>query len=118
MKYSIVVVALAAVFASGVGTAKADSGEPRSVTVRFADLDTTKVEGAATLYQRLKSASAGVCRGLEQAKGLTQELAFTNCVRTAMSNAVVKVNRPAVTAYAAAHGMPASTAIVRIASNK
>jgi len=39
--------------------------EPRSVTVRFADLDTTTAPGAAALYSRLKSAAESVCQDLE-----------------------------------------------------
>jgi hypothetical protein len=41
---------------------------------------------------------------------------YANCLRTAIANAVAEVNRPAVTAYASAHGVKAST-VVQIARN-
>jgi UrcA family protein len=119
MKKSIILVAVAAIITCGVSVAKADSAfEPRSVTVQFSDLDTSNTQGAATLYRRLKSAAASVCRDLEPGKQLAQVWAYTDCVHTAFNNAVVKIDRPAVTAYAAAHGMPLGDSTIRIASNK
>ena len=76
--------------------------EPRSVTVRFADLDTTNAQGAAVLYRRIQSAAESVCRDLEPGRELAWRRVYTNCIQTAIGNAVVKVDRPAVTTYAAA----------------
>ena len=119
MKKSINIVAIAAFITCSVGLAKADPAfEPRSVTVKFADLDTANSAGAAMLYRRIKTAAASVCRDLEPGKQLARVWAYTDCVHTAMSNAIVKVNRPAVTAYAAAHGMPMGDSSIRIANNK
>src|SRR5580692_2044819 len=119
MKNSIILVAVAAFVTCSVSLAKADSTfEPRSVTVQFADLDTAGTPGAAALYRRLKSASASVCRNLEPGKDLARVRAYNDCLRTALSNAIVKVNRPAVTLYAAAHGMPTGDSSIRIADNK
>jgi UrcA family protein len=119
MKKSITLVAVAALITCSVSIAKADSSfEPRSVSVQFADLNTASSQGAASLYRRLKSAAASVCRGLEPGKELARVWAYTDCVHTAMSNAIIKVNRPAVTAYAAAHGMPTADSSIRIANNK
>jgi UrcA family protein len=119
MKNLTILAAAAALVASSISIAKADSPfEPRSVTVKFADLDTTNAEGAATLYRRLKSAAASVCRGLEPDKQLSRVWGYNECLHTAMSNAIVKINRPAVAEYAAAHGVPMSNPTVRIANNK
>ncbi len=91
--------------------AQADTGfEPRSATVRFADLDTTTTPGAAALYKRLKSAAESVCKDLEPGVWLTLKEPYTSCVHLALGNAIVKIDRPAVTAYAAAHGFFAGEA--------
>ena len=119
MKKSIILVAVAAFITCSVSVAKADSAsEARSVTVQFSDLDTANTQGAATLYRRLRSAAASVCRNL-QGKQLEQVWAYTDCVHMALNNAVAKIDRPAVTAYAAAHGMPVvDSTSIRIANNK
>jgi len=93
--------------------------EPRSATVRFADLDTTTIPGAAALYQRLKSAAESVCQDLEPGLlRLALKEPYTSCVHLALGNAIVKIDRPTVTAYAAAHGFFAGEARMKIASNK
>jgi UrcA family protein len=119
MKNLTTLVAVAAFVTCSVSIAKADSAfEPRSVTVQFADLDITNTQGAAALYRRLRIAAASVCRGLEPGKQLARVWAYNGCLHTALSNAIVKVNRPTVTAYAAAHGMPTGDSPIRIADNK
>jgi UrcA family protein len=119
MKKSTTLIAVAAFITGNISIANADAPfEPRTATVQFADLDTANTQGAATLYRRIKTAAASVCRDLEPGKQLVGVWAYTDCVQTAMSNAIAKVNRPAVTAYAAARGMPIVNATVRIADNK
>jgi UrcA family protein len=119
MKSLTILVAAAAFVTCSASIAKADDAfEPLSVTVQYADLDTNNTQGAAVLYRRLRSAAATVCRGLESSKQLSQVWGYTDCMRKAMSAAVVKVDRPAVTAYAAAHGTPTVEPTVRIAANK
>ncbi len=100
--------------------ARADAAfEPRSATVRFADLDTTTVPGAAALYNRLKSAAENVCQDLEPGLlRLALKEVYTRCIHLALGNAIVKIDRPAVTAYAAAHGFTPAQADMKIASNK
>jgi UrcA family protein len=117
MKNSIILAAVAALITCSVTIARADS-DPRSVTVRFADLDTANTPGAAALYRRLKNAAASVCRDLEPGMELSRVPAYANCMHTALSNAIVKVDRPAVTAYAAAHGVPTGDTTIRVAGNK
>jgi UrcA family protein len=119
MKSLTILIAAAAFVTCSVNIAKADGAfESRSVTVQFADLDTANTQGAAALYRRLKSAAASVCRGQESSKELAQVWAYTDCVHKALSAAIVKVDRPAVTAYAAARGVPTSESTIRIAINK
>src|SRR5271165_695308 len=119
MNNSIILVAFAAFVGGGATIASADTSlEPRSVTVHFADLETANTQGAAALYRRLKSAAENVCRNLEPGKEFARTRAYTDCLHMALVNAIVKVDRPALTAYAAAHGMPTGDSAVRIASNQ
>jgi len=119
MKNLNILVAAATFATCSVTIAQADVAfEPRSVTVRFADLDTASTQGAAVLYRRLKTAAESVCRDLEPGKELARMRAYANCMQTALSNAVVKVDRPAVTAYAVAHGVPMADSKIRIAGKQ
>jgi len=118
MKNSIILVSAAALITCGVTVAQADAFEPRSVLVRFADLDTADTQGAATLFSRLNTAAKSVCRDLEPGAELARVRVYVSCIHTALSNAIVTINRPAVTAYAAAHGVPAGDPSIRVAGNK
>jgi UrcA family protein len=79
--------------------------EPRSVTVHFEDLDTNSARGAAILYQRIKNAAETVCSDLGSSRSLALLSRYAGCVHGAIGVAVTKVNRPAVTEYAAARGV-------------
>ena len=116
MKKPIILAAVAFI-ACGTTIAQADSTfGTRSVTVRFADIDTTNREGAAALYRRLKGAATSVCRDLEPGGELARVSAYVNCIQTVLGAAIVKIDRSTLTAYAAARG--ASTGVIRIADNK
>ncbi len=118
MKTSTTLIAVATLAASGITIASADPFfEVRSETVRFADLDTSSVYGAQALYHRIKSAAKSVCRDLEPDRQLGLEPAYQDCVHQAISAAVMKIKRPAVTAYAATQGIRPSDGAVRIAGN-
>jgi UrcA family protein len=118
MKKPIILAAVAFI-TCGVTVAQAGSAfEPRAVTVRFADIDTASPQGAAVLYRRLKGAAASVCQDLEPAKELARVHVYISCIRTALSSAIVKVDRPALSVYAAAHGLPTGDSAMRIADNK
>ena len=118
MKNLTTLVAVATFATSIITIARADTTSvPRSETVQFADIDTTNVHGAAVLYQRIKSAAKGVCRDLEPGRSLALMKPYANCVHDALSNAVAHINRPAVTAYAAAHGVLTGDTTIKIARN-
>ncbi len=98
--------------------AHADTGfEPRRATVRFADLDTSTVQGAAMLYNRLKGAAETVCQDLEPGGRLDLISRYAGCIHFALGNAIVKLDRPTLTAYAAARGFVPAEADMKIASN-
>ena len=119
MKNLTTLVAIATFATCSLTIARAEtSAEPRSVTVRFADFDTTNADGAAALYQRVKYAAASVCRDLEPGRQVALMQPYANCVRQAIGDAIAKIDRPAVTAYAAARGVLPGDATIKIARNK
>jgi UrcA family protein len=88
-------------FALALGFQSAHAAPPQdvpSVVVQFADLDLSRSEGARVLYQRLKRAAEAICAPLDD-RELARHMHFTACLQNAISTAVVKVNRPALTAY-------------------
>ena len=118
MKNSITLVAVAAFITFSATVAEADAFEPHSVLVKFADLDTSNTQGAATLYGRLYSAATSVCQDLEPGRELARVRVYKNCIHAALSDAIVTIDRPAVTAYAAAHGVLMGGSTIRVAGNK
>jgi UrcA family protein len=71
---------------------------PPSRVVQFADLDLSRAEGAAVLYHRLQNAAETVCAPLDDTEPV-RHMEFRECVQKAISVAVAKVNRPALSAY-------------------
>jgi UrcA family protein len=89
------------IFALALSSQLANAGPPpdaRSVTVQFADLDLWRSEGATVLYQRLKGAAETVCAPLDE-RNLAMQMRFKACVQSAISTAVAKIDRPALTGY-------------------
>ena len=87
--------------ALGLSSQLAHAAPPEYVhftDVHFADLDLTRSQGAAVLYQRLEGAARTVCASLD-ARDLASQMRFKGCVETAIGTAVAKVDRPALTAY-------------------
>jgi UrcA family protein len=88
-------------FALALGFQSAHAAPPqavRSIVVRFAELDLSRIQGASILYQRLKGAAGTVCAPLDD-RELARHISFTACVQNSISTAVAKVNQPALTAY-------------------
>jgi UrcA family protein len=90
---------LAAALAAGAQLAHADTvdgGAPQA-KVHFNDLDLNRVEGAATLYDRLHRAAQSVCAPL--ANDLPNLWRYTACITETVSIAVVQIDKPALTMY-------------------
>jgi UrcA family protein len=107
------------ILALGLSSQFAHAAPPQDVhfiDVHFADLDLTRTEGAAVLYQRIEGAAKTVCASLD-ARDLTSKKHFRECVETAIGSAVAKVDRPVLTAYyeARANGRNAT---IQIAKNQ
>ncbi|HKZ73327.1 MAG TPA: UrcA family protein [Steroidobacteraceae bacterium] len=72
-------------------------GEPRSVTVGFADLNLNSPEGAQALYRRISSAARTVC-GLNSNPLPAVRIAARQCYQEAIAGAVAKVDSQTLTA--------------------
>ena len=83
----------------------ADPADVPKATVKYADLDISTSPGASALYDRIRSASEGLCRPLDN-RDLGAMFRWKNCVKHAIAGAVAKLNQPALTAvYAAKYHM-------------
>jgi UrcA family protein len=71
---------------------------PRQTSVHFADLDLSRVEGAASLYQRLRFAAETVCADVGS-KDLARTTRVNSCISGAIATAVAQIDRPVLSAY-------------------
>jgi UrcA family protein len=67
----------------------------RSVAVNYRDLDLSTIQGAITLYERLKGAARTVCDA--PLSGVAAYLEWRSCYDAAIADAVAKVNSPLLT---------------------
>jgi UrcA family protein len=107
------------IFGLGLSSQLTHAAPPQDVhfiDVHFADLDLTRSQGAAALYQRLEAAAKTVCASLD-ARDLDSQMRFKGCVETAIGSAVGKVDRPALTAYYKAR-TGGRNAAIQIAKNQ
>ncbi len=91
-------------------TAGADPGQ---MTVRYSDLDLNRTEAVKILYHRLQHAAQIVCTP-NQNGNLATKARFDSCIQTNMQAAVVKIDRPLLTAYFQAQANPGNSAPVRV----
>lgn len=78
--------------------AAADSfAPPLQVTVKFADLDISRSQGATVLFGRIRAAAESVCSPLDHG-GPLDKTGFASCVKKSIADAVTSVNAPALTA--------------------
>ena len=90
--------------------------EPRTETVRYADLDVTHSPGAALLFQRVKSAAERVCA--DPGRSIAAQAHHSACMRSAVTGAIAKIDEPAVTAYASRLGVVPTPATVKVAQGR
>ena len=76
----------------GITPAWSNTPDTPSVTVRYGDLDLSSPAGANTLYQRIQAAARQVC-GYPGAD-LLEQASWRSCYRSAVGDAVRKVNSP------------------------
>jgi UrcA family protein len=96
-----------------LGASQASAGPPttgRSVTVNYRDLNLSTIEGAITLYTRLKGAARAVCDG--PATGVIAYQEWRSCYDAAIADAVAKVNNPLLTSVH--HGRKDATTVAML----
>jgi UrcA family protein len=84
-----------------VSALAADAFEQRSTKVNYSDLNLSTFAGARTLYQRISSAARTVCG--EAGRRLEEQLDWNRCYRSAIADAVTRVNSPLLVAVQQGH---------------
>jgi UrcA family protein len=107
-------------FSAAIAAAKTTNSQSVSdgvnqYTVRFADLDLNKLDGAAVLYRRLNQAAAIVCRPLESRSLGTAQQQHRKCVANAVAGAVSSVGHPMLSQYFVSQTQGGKTAVTRLA---
>lgn len=90
---------------------------PESRTVQFADLDVSKLEGAAELFARIRGAARSVCERYNS-RELIRHQRYIACVELAMSDAVMRVDEPVLTDYFANRSSSGRKAVATIANRR
>jgi UrcA family protein len=88
------------IFASG-SPALAEPDAPKSVTVRYGDLDLARAEGASALYARIRAAAREVCAAAKQ-PGAARHAEWNACRRHAIDRAVASLGHASITQLHAA----------------
>ncbi len=73
----------------------ADSTGAHQMMVHYGDLNVSTPQGAAALYSRIRAAADEVCRPLDRQDLLSKAL-LDKCVHNAITDAVNKVDQPAL----------------------
>ncbi len=84
-----------------------DTDTARIVTVRYADLDLSRADGAHSLIQRVRQAASVACGGAPSLGDLNATDRFRACVSRNMDGAIHSLARPNVTALYETHTRPA-----------
>ncbi len=90
---------LAASFGARAASAQSDDG-PRSVAVRYADLDLRNQDGAREMVDRIGDAAARACGEDPEGRLLDRQALYNHCKREAVARAVNQLDAPVVTAMA------------------
>jgi UrcA family protein len=95
------VLALAIVLSPSAASAAGSFSEhdQQSVVIHYTDVDLGRPEGAAQLYQRIRSAAAQVCGPRTSPGSLWASPSFKKCFNAAVDRGVAEVHRPALTAW-------------------
>ncbi len=94
-RMSVTVAFSALVLSFAAVCSAADSTDEPQATVKYADLNLSSPQGAASLYSRIRAAADTVCRA-QDGHDLTSMTLFDRCVHKAIADAVTKVDRPAL----------------------
>ena len=106
-------------FSASIASANTSSSQSvnygvKQYTVRFADLDLSKLDGAAALYRRLNQAAAIVCSPLES-RSLDMAAQYRACVDHAIAGAVTSVDSPMLSQYYGSQTKGTKTVTIQLA---
>jgi UrcA family protein len=87
---------------TGVASAATDADSPRSVEIRYGDLDLSTEQGAVVLYRRITAGAQQVCPP-EDLHNLSAHARSRACQTAAIARAVRAVDNPKLAAVEASH---------------
>jgi UrcA family protein len=103
LRASILGASIVSIAALGLGAPalaqSADAGAPRSVAVRYADLDLASRAGAAEVFARIRSAARAVC-GEADIRLLERQAQAARCRSETTASAVEALHAPLVASMA------------------
>jgi len=112
--HTVLAVASAAVIsaltAGGVDRAHRNC-EPRAISVRADDLDLNHLPDAEVLLKRIADASVVACGENPDFRHLREVESFDQCRKTAIKDAIRRLNQPIVTEVAETHTWPRRLAV-------
>ena len=109
---------LSALALSFATVSRADDGTvPPQVIVKFGDLDVSASQGAAALYRRIHGAAVDVCSRMYVYEPAYQRHKNA-CLQKVIGDAVIKVNRPALSAVFASKFGVSPTAVLAAAGTR
>jgi UrcA family protein len=110
------VIGCSAAHASNVSKNESATNEWHQYVVRFADVDLSRIDGAMTVYGRIRQAASAVCESLDsRVLGLMEK--HRACVNQAIADAVASINRPLLSQYHQLRTKGDKAALVQLASN-
>ena len=110
------VIGCSAAYASDVSQDESATNERHQYVVRFADVDLSSIDGAITVYSRIRQAANAVCESLDsRVLGLMEK--HRACVNQAIADAVASVDRPLLSQYHQLRTKGDKGALVQLASN-
>jgi UrcA family protein len=115
MKNFFTVVSIIVLGFATANVANADPQAPKTLTVQFGDLNLDNAQGVAALFKRIKNAARNVCSEFE-GRTLTHKRLYADCVDTALSTAIARVDRPALSRYVVDRSAKPRNTLVPVAS--
>jgi len=110
------VIVCSAAQASNVSKDPSATNERYQNVVRYSDVDLSRIEGAITVYGRIRQAANAVCESLDsRVLGLAEK--HRACVNQAIADAVASVDRPLLSQYHQLRTKGDKGALVQLASN-
>jgi UrcA family protein len=110
------VIGCSAAHAANVSKDQSATNEWHQYVVRYADVDLSRIDGAITVYSRIRQAADAVCESIDsRVLGLMEK--HRACVNQAIADAVASVDRPLLSQYHQLRTKGDKGAVAQLASN-